>query len=83
MRTVIPVGHRRGRALDVAEILHYGAFSIEGRGGNLAGVVLDAHGLSVPDMTAIAAGIGYSETAPQPSTERHGAGGGSCDRVEP
>jgi PhzF family phenazine biosynthesis protein len=47
----------------VTEVLHYAAFTVGGRGGNPAGVVLDARGLEGTDMQAIAADIGYSETA--------------------
>jgi PhzF family phenazine biosynthesis protein len=47
----------------VAEVLRYAAFTVNGRGGNPAGVVLDAEGLDATDMQAIAAGVGYSETA--------------------
>lgn len=39
------------------------AFTDDPRGGNPAGVVLDAGGLSAEEMQAIAAGVGYSETA--------------------
>jgi PhzF family phenazine biosynthesis protein len=46
-----------------AEILRYAAFSVDGHGGNPAGIVLDARRLSVPEMTRIAARVGYSETA--------------------
>ena len=45
------------------EILRYAAFTADGRGGNPAGVVLDARGLAETDMLAIAADLGYSETA--------------------
>ncbi len=45
------------------EILRYSAFTANGRGGNPAGVVLDARGLADADMLAIAADLGYSETA--------------------
>jgi PhzF family phenazine biosynthesis protein len=44
-------------------ILRYAAFSTDPRGGNPAGVVLDATGLSDTEMLAIAAEVGYSETA--------------------
>jgi PhzF family phenazine biosynthesis protein len=44
-------------------ILHYAAFTDSPEGGNPAGVVLDAHGLSAERMLAIAAELGYSETA--------------------
>lgn len=45
------------------EILRYTAFSANPAGGNPAGVVLDAAGLSDEDQLAIAADLGYSETA--------------------
>ncbi|MGX1884680.1 PhzF family phenazine biosynthesis protein [Streptomyces sp. NPDC055287] len=45
------------------EILRYTAFSTDPAGGNPAGVVLDAAGLDGADMLAVAAGLGYSETA--------------------
>jgi PhzF family phenazine biosynthesis protein len=47
----------------VTEVLRYAAFTVDGRGGNPAGVVLDARGLDGTDMQAIAADVGYSETA--------------------
>jgi PhzF family phenazine biosynthesis protein len=43
--------------------LRYAAFSDDPRGGNPAGVVLDAGEMSAEEMQAIAAEIGYSETA--------------------
>ncbi|WP_256107102.1 PhzF family phenazine biosynthesis protein [Streptomyces sp. ODS05-4] len=45
------------------EVLRYTAFSREPEGGNPAGVVLDAGSLDDGDMLAIAAGLGYSESA--------------------
>ncbi|MET7381718.1 PhzF family phenazine biosynthesis isomerase [Streptomyces sp. NPDC005526] len=45
------------------EILRYTAFSSAPDGGNPAGVVLDATGLDDSAMLAIAAGLGYSESA--------------------
>ncbi|MFE6055797.1 PhzF family phenazine biosynthesis protein [Kitasatospora sp. NPDC056446] len=45
------------------EILRYAAFATRPEGGNPAGVVLDASGLTDGRMLAIAAGLGYSETA--------------------
>lgn len=45
------------------EVLRYAAFTENGRGGNPAGVVLDADSLTEPQMLAIAQAIGYSETA--------------------
>lgn len=46
-----------------AEVLRYAAFTRDGRGGNGAGVVLDATGLTDPHMLAIAQAVGFSETA--------------------
>ncbi|MDQ1597528.1 MAG: hypothetical protein QOI70_952 [Microbacteriaceae bacterium] len=45
------------------EILRYAAFASEPTGGNPAGVVLMADGLSDSAMQSIAAAVGYSETA--------------------
>ena len=45
------------------EILRYAAFSADPAGGNPAGVVLDASALSDAEMLAVAAEVGYSETA--------------------
>ncbi|MFE2034105.1 PhzF family phenazine biosynthesis isomerase [Streptomyces scopuliridis] len=45
------------------EVLRYTAFSTDPEGGNPAGVVLDAAGLGDDAMLAIAAELGYSETA--------------------
>jgi PhzF family phenazine biosynthesis protein len=45
------------------EILRLAAFTDRPDGGNPAGVVLDAAGLSDVEMQAIAAEVGYSETA--------------------
>ncbi|TMR98706.1 PhzF family phenazine biosynthesis protein [Nonomuraea basaltis] len=47
----------------MTEILRYAAFTTTPSGGNPAGVVLDAQGLSDAEMLAIAAELGYSETA--------------------
>jgi PhzF family phenazine biosynthesis protein len=44
-------------------VLRYSAFSSSPEGGNPAGVVLDAGGLTDEQMLAIAADVGYSETA--------------------
>jgi PhzF family phenazine biosynthesis protein len=57
----------------VTDILRYAAFSTDPNGGNPAGVVLDAAGLTDAEMLAIAAGVGYSETAFL--TEQRGSGG--------
>ena len=43
--------------------LRYSAFTDDPAGGNPAGVVLDADGLDDPGMLAIAAELGYSESA--------------------
>ncbi|MFI6936575.1 PhzF family phenazine biosynthesis isomerase [Streptomyces sp. NPDC050287] len=45
------------------DVLRYTAFSTDPDGGNLAGVVLDAGDLDDADMLAIAAELGYSESA--------------------
>ncbi|EHM24739.1 MULTISPECIES: PhzF family phenazine biosynthesis protein [Streptomyces] len=54
------------------EILRYTAFSADPEGGNPAGVVLDASGLDEEAMLAVAAELGYSESAFL--TERTGEG---------
>ena len=56
------------------DILRYTAFSTDPAGGNPAGVVLDASGLDGAAMLAVAAEVGYSETAFV--TERHQSGRG-------
>src|SRR4051812_35964017 len=45
------------------DVLRYAAFTGDPSGGNPAGVVLDASGMSDDDMLAVAAEVGYSETA--------------------
>ncbi|WP_204009722.1 PhzF family phenazine biosynthesis protein [Sphaerimonospora thailandensis] len=45
------------------EVLRYAAFTDDPAGGNPAGIVLDAAGLSDAEMLALAAEVGYSETA--------------------
>lgn len=47
----------------LTEPLRYAAFTADPAGGNPAGVVLDASGLDDAAMLAIAADVGYSETA--------------------
>jgi PhzF family phenazine biosynthesis protein len=47
----------------VPEVLRYAAFTTDPAGGNPAGVVLDARGLTAADMQALAAEVGFSETA--------------------
>ncbi|MFD6589215.1 PhzF family phenazine biosynthesis protein [Streptomyces anulatus] len=54
------------------EVLRYTAFSADPAGGNPAGVVLDASGLGEEAMLAVAAELGYSESAFL--TERTGEG---------
>ena len=44
-------------------VLRYSAFTTDPGGGNPAGIVLDARGLSDDAMQRIAADVGYSETA--------------------
>lgn len=48
---------------DGAQVLRYAAFTEGGAGGNPAGVVLDAAGLDDAHRLAVAAEVGYSETA--------------------
>lgn len=45
------------------DVLRYAAFTADPAGGNPAGVVLDAEALDEEQMLAIAARVGYSETA--------------------
>jgi PhzF family phenazine biosynthesis protein len=47
----------------IMQILRYTAFSADPAGGNPAGVVLDATGVSDAEMQRVAADVGYSETA--------------------
>jgi PhzF family phenazine biosynthesis protein len=47
----------------MSDVQRYVAFSADPDGGNPAGVVLDAGGLSDVEMLKIAADVGYSETA--------------------
>jgi PhzF family phenazine biosynthesis protein len=47
----------------MTDVLRYAAFSSTPAGGNPAGVVLDAADLGDDEMQAIAADVGYSETA--------------------
>ncbi|MFC8538834.1 PhzF family phenazine biosynthesis protein [Streptomyces sp. NPDC057249] len=49
--------------LPATDILRYTAFSADPEGGNPAGVVLDASALDEAAMLAVAADLGYSETA--------------------
>ena len=54
------------------EILRLAAFSDDPRGGNPAGVVLDASGLGAAEMQRIAADVGYSESAFLSATDTPG-----------
>jgi PhzF family phenazine biosynthesis protein len=47
----------------MSEVLRYAAFTDRPEGGNPAGVMLDAAGMSDAEMLAIAADLGYSESA--------------------
>src|SRR3954447_1227795 len=47
----------------MSDVLRYAAFTTDPAGGNPAGVVLDASGLDDAAMQALAAEVGYSETA--------------------
>ncbi|GAA2947676.1 MULTISPECIES: PhzF family phenazine biosynthesis protein [Streptomyces] len=54
------------------EVLRYTAFSADPDGGNPAGVVLDATGLDDAAMLAVAADLGYSESAFLTASDGHG-----------
>lgn len=56
-------GYAWGVGMTEQGVLRYSAFTKDPAGGNPAGVVLDATGLSDDEMLAIAAKVGYSETA--------------------
>src|SRR3954453_17183017 len=63
----------------MTEVLRYAAFTTDPAGGNPAGVLLDAARLDEPGMQAIAAEVGYSETAvlwPTHPAAGRGPGGG-------
>ena len=51
------------RGMSDTGVLRYSAFTEDPAGGNPAGVVFDATGLADDEMLAIAAKVGYSETA--------------------
>ncbi|MEV7871775.1 PhzF family phenazine biosynthesis isomerase [Streptomyces sp. NPDC088124] len=59
-------------------VLRYTAFSTDPLGGNPAGVVLDARGLDDAGMLAVAAELGYSETAFLTGLPKDGAAGGAA-----
>ncbi|MFJ5043373.1 PhzF family phenazine biosynthesis protein [Streptomyces sp. NPDC088719] len=63
------------------EVLRYTAFSADPAGGNPAGVVLDASGMDEEAMLAVAADLGYSESAFL--TERTGEGAYSIRYFSP
>jgi len=52
-----------GDDVAMTDVLRYAAFTDRPEGGNPAGVVLDAAGLTEAEMLAIAADLGYSESA--------------------
>ena len=52
-----------GDDVAMTDVLRYAAFTDDPEGGNPAGVVLDAAALTDAEMLAIAAELGYSETA--------------------
>jgi PhzF family phenazine biosynthesis protein len=54
------------------DILRYAAFTDTPDGGNPAGIVLDATGLDAATMQAVAADVGYSETAFLTPADAHG-----------
>ncbi|MEE1939871.1 PhzF family phenazine biosynthesis isomerase [Streptomyces sp. TRM 70361] len=56
-------GPAAGHPAGAPDVLRYTAFSTDPDGGNPAGVVLDAAGLDEERMRAVAAEVGYSETA--------------------
>ncbi|WP_405653706.1 PhzF family phenazine biosynthesis protein [Streptomyces sp. RK9] len=63
-------------APDRPDVLRYTAFATDPAGGNPAGVVLDASGMDDAAMLAVAAELGYSETAfltPGPAVPDDGA----------
>lgn len=57
------VGNTSDGAVPPEEFLRYAAFTHNGAGGNPAGVVLNAGTLNNSDRLALAARVGYSETA--------------------
>jgi PhzF family phenazine biosynthesis protein len=62
-----------GRARSAPAILRYAAFTDNPAGGNPAGVILDASAFGEADRLAVAASLGYSETA---FLVRHRSGAG-------
>jgi PhzF family phenazine biosynthesis protein len=64
------------------EVLRYSAFTEDGKGGNPAGVVLDAGALTGPQMVAIARAIGYSETAFLTPLDQSAPGPDGTDRTQ-
>lgn len=56
-------GYALQRGMSDTGVLRYSAFTKDPDGGNQAGVVLDATDLTDDEMLAIAAKVGYSETA--------------------
>lgn len=68
------VGTRMSEPTPTGEVLRYTAFSADPAGGNPAGVVLDASGLTDDAMLAVAADVGYSESAFLTAPAPDGAG---------
>jgi PhzF family phenazine biosynthesis protein len=66
-----------GQARSAVAILRYAAFTSTSAGGNPAGVILDASALGDADRLAVAARLGYSETAFL--SRRHGGAGCEYD----
>ncbi|WP_197288021.1 PhzF family phenazine biosynthesis isomerase [Nocardia sp. NRRL S-836] len=56
-------GYALDRGMSDTGVLRYSAFTTDPAGGNPAGVVLDATELTDDEMLAVAAKVGYSETA--------------------
>ncbi|MFE6662405.1 PhzF family phenazine biosynthesis protein [Streptomyces sp. NPDC057697] len=64
-----------------ADVLRYTAFSADPEGGNPAGVVLDASGLDDAAMLAVAAELGYSESAFLTGRDEPGGEGAQAARA--
>src|SRR3546814_15734305 len=65
------IANHAGRSDMSHEVLRYSAFTADGKGGNPAGVILDARGMDDAAMQRVAAELGFSETAfPPPRPDR-------------
>jgi PhzF family phenazine biosynthesis protein len=71
-RTTAQLTCDMSRTSESAAVLRYTAFSADPEGGNPAGVVLDASGLDDAAMLAVAADLGYSESAFLTAPTGHG-----------